>query len=118
MASGFLSDTVRNSLHLPAPSYTALCESFPNLCSPDDHPSEPSPVNPYDLSLWQPSSDISVAPQARDGEFECFLLDDMARRVEHGYTAGGIFPYPTRTRTHRNPSRVYPYPNRNSRGVI
>ena len=55
MASGFSSDAV------------------------DDHPSEPSPVDPYDLSLWQPSSDISVAPRARDGEFERFLLDDMTR---------------------------------------
>ena len=79
MASGFSSDAVCNSLHLPAPSYAALRESFPDLCSPDDHPSEPSPVDPYDLSLWQPSSDISVAPRARDSEFERFLLDDMTR---------------------------------------
>ena len=49
------------------------------------------------------------------------LLESMLwpadNRVEHGYTAGGIFPYRTRTCTHRNPSRVYPYPDRNSRGV-
>ena len=39
-------------------------------------------------------------------------------RVEHGYTAGGIFPYHTRTRTHCNQSWVYPYPNCNSCGII
>ena len=39
-------------------------------------------------------------------------------RVEHGYTAGGIFPYRNRTCTHCNPSQVCPYPNRNSRRVI
>ena len=38
-------------------------------------------------------------------------------RVPHGYTAGTIFPHCTRTRVHRDPWRVAPVPNRNSRGV-
>ena len=38
-------------------------------------------------------------------------------RVPHGYTAGTIFPHRTRTRVHRDPWRVVPLPNRNSRGV-
>ena len=39
-------------------------------------------------------------------------------KVEHRYTVGAIFPYRTRTCTHRNLSRVYLYLDRNSRGVM
>src|ERR1700683_2479810 len=38
-------------------------------------------------------------------------------RVEHGYTAGQVFPHSTHTRAHRNPLRVVPVPYRNSRSV-
>lgn len=79
MASAFSSDTIRNSLHLPAPSSSALRESSPNFQSLKDLASEQCPVDPYDLSLWQPDSNAFVAPRARDGEFERFLLDEMAR---------------------------------------
>ena len=38
-------------------------------------------------------------------------------RVEHGYTAGRVFPHHTRTCVHRYPLRVAPVPYRNSCGV-
>ena len=41
----------------------------------------------------------------------------LALRVEHGYTAGRVFPHHTRTRVHRYPLRVAPVPYRNSCGV-
>ena len=41
----------------------------------------------------------------------------MDIRVEHGYTAGRVFPHRTRTRVYRYPLRVAPVPYRNSCGV-
>ena len=41
----------------------------------------------------------------------------VVSRVEHGYTAGRVFPHRTRTRVHRYPLQVAPVPYRNSCGV-
>jgi hypothetical protein len=68
------------SIHLPAPSCSMLQEDFPER-RPLTHPnSNPGPVDPHDLSLWNPGSANSVPPRPRDSEFERFILDEMGRQ--------------------------------------
>jgi len=68
----------RAALHHPAPSYSVLLGDFFSRSPPGDEQPRPGPADPYDLALWHPSSPSSVAPRARDGEFERFIMDELA----------------------------------------
>ena len=65
------------SAHLPTPSCSILLDNFPNPRPTLDMLSDAGPVDQYDASLWQPDCTVSIPVHARDGEFECFILDEQ-----------------------------------------